>query len=1147
MRKHSALFTALTLAVCVTACKQPAPDAQLAAFSLSSVETAEANPNYPGSMLILRGCFEAVEDGTPIAIRFGAYPSVGEVVVPEEGSAYIITRIPGISEGSYDVSVVTAERETNVLSLDVELPDFQSLIPDYTPGALTRGAVASARNYTNTLDAYLTEVLSDTQYDADERAAMEAADETLELVQAFLDVNAARLEDMSDQDLQVQDAMALTMLGPLVAASTSEVQDDTGLPLLSPLPDGDTLWECFEQGSELLVFNFLARTDGTLAFSQSVLIPAFEFGGELSSGSTDASPISAISMVIRLTTLILNNFVPTDLDDFELVQGEFQWGSESVTVPLRLYGEFGPQECVNDLPPDLAAIAQEYLLGYEEVAKAFELLGMAADLIEMEAEITSIFAEVAEQTGDEEAAWAMDTLEEALSWWADALQDPLVTLAEEGIDLDFNCDEFCHVSNLQMSAAHYLAELDLGIAMCFLGLDEETVQSVLDASGLSTLLDILDPFEFDRSVVTPSSCSVDAGSAGACLSVPGGLCVEVPYDEWDSCFAGSGFDVGFGAWVFAPEEGELEIDSWWDYLDLDTAVRAFVEAFGGEWVVVHDVYRQVRVTPDDLADCKDEDGDGYVSQICWSDPDDAPLLSEPDECDEDPSRNPGVSESDDGAQTGIDDNCNGEVDEGTLYYDADGDCYCPLPDGSGACTGTSSPTDCSTILNGDCDDSDAEINPGAEDKVYDGIDSDCDEREDFDFDGDGWISESFCSGTDCDCNDFNSMINPGGIETCSTADDDNCDDSSNDEGATGCTNLWADADGDGFGDAADGTCICQAEGLYIVENDSDCDDDDDYAFPGAAESESSSTCMADHDEDGWGDESPSSSGATAGNDCDDDDATTNPSEVEWCDSVDHDCDGSDYDGAVDGDTWYRDADGDGYGDSSNTTTACDADPPTGYLDSLSRGEDCDDDEYSVNPGATEVCDGVDNNCSAGISDEECECSDAASDRFKIYPTAVLTLDASLYVTSTSNMSFGMNEYGFAYFGDNIFDSYDPDCYTFIEAEIQVVDTSFTCSGCGASAYLVSTWDAAGLGALWSGDLYTDQVAVDVLTPLGTGVSSLPISDIVELWWDDHSMAEGLAISGGSSDYEYTVDVDSSACSSTSTGLCIWMEVEVTAP
>jgi hypothetical protein len=53
-------------------------------------------------------------------------------------------------------------------------------------------------------------------------------------------------------------------------------------------------------------------------------------------------------------------------------------------------------------------------------------------------------------------------------------------------------------------------------------------------------------------------------------------------------------------------------------------------------------------------------------------------------------------------------------------------------------------------------------------------------------------------------------------------------------------------------------------------------------------------------------------GFPASEDCDDTDATINAGAIETCDGVDNDCDGEIDEGVSD--TWYADADGDGYGD-----------------------------------------------------------------------------------------------------------------------------------------------------------------------------------------------------------------------------------------
>ncbi len=60
-------------------------------------------------------------------------------------------------------------------------------------------------------------------------------------------------------------------------------------------------------------------------------------------------------------------------------------------------------------------------------------------------------------------------------------------------------------------------------------------------------------------------------------------------------------------------------------------------------------------------------------------------------------------------------------------------------------------------------------------------------------------------------------------------------------------------------------------------------------------------------------------------------------------------------------TWYADADADGYGALANTLSNCTQ--PYGYV---SNSTDCDDAASASNPAASEICDGVDNDCVSGI-------------------------------------------------------------------------------------------------------------------------------------------------------------------------------------
>ncbi len=116
-------------------------------------------------------------------------------------------------------------------------------------------------------------------------------------------------------------------------------------------------------------------------------------------------------------------------------------------------------------------------------------------------------------------------------------------------------------------------------------------------------------------------------------------------------------------------------------------------------------------------------------------------------------------------------------------------------------------------------------------------------------------------------------------------------------------------------------------------------------------------------------------------------ADTSVHGVEICDGTDNDGDGAtDEDDAVDATRWYRDADGDGWGDDADTKRACAA--PPGYVE---RGGDCDDDLAARHPdvvasatalGPTVAFDWVGQSDLVAVVDVEVEeigCSDLAAE------------------------------------------------------------------------------------------------------------------------------------------------------------------------
>ncbi|GBD03002.1 hypothetical protein HRbin19_00273 [bacterium HR19] len=105
--------------------------------------------------------------------------------------------------------------------------------------------------------------------------------------------------------------------------------------------------------------------------------------------------------------------------------------------------------------------------------------------------------------------------------------------------------------------------------------------------------------------------------------------------------------------------------------------------------------------------------------------------------------------------------------------------------------------------------------------------------------------------------------------------------------------------------------------------------------------------------------------ADKGGDCNEGNASIYPGAPLNCNnSQDNDCDGQIDEVKT---TFYRDADGDGYGSPSSTTQACSQ--PSGYV---SNSGDCNDSNRWINPGVKEICDdSIDNNCNSQTDEFPC--------------------------------------------------------------------------------------------------------------------------------------------------------------------------------
>lgn len=185
------------------------------------------------------------------------------------------------------------------------------------------------------------------------------------------------------------------------------------------------------------------------------------------------------------------------------------------------------------------------------------------------------------------------------------------------------------------------------------------------------------------------------------------------------------------------------------------------------------------------------------------------------------------------------------------------------------------------------------------------------------------------------------------------------------------TTFYKDADNDGYSDGITITS-CERPNSYktaseLIATSGDCDDNNALVNPGASEvcNGRDDNCNGQIDETGDIAFYRDADGDTYGNP-DVFVLACSPSAGYAANNADcNDSDSKEHPGQ----TWYKDTDSDGYSDGTENTASCTR--PAGYKvasELKAMTSDCNDSNASIYPGALELCDGKDNDCDGAIDD-----------------------------------------------------------------------------------------------------------------------------------------------------------------------------------